>query len=318
MKSKKICKAVWDFVSYDEEDKESLRFENPALRYLSEEQAKEWIRFGTFGNIHTLSDELELLVSNFPKALPKNRKITLIDLGCGDGISSAKTIRLLFDHEYDIADYYAIDFNQTLIDITAERVCSLGGLPISKFHSCCASFETLIENKSFPWRAEQQTNNNSNVLQFFLGNTYNNFEPEKITKLLQALVAYNERVIIGVKVRPSFSTLDAERIIHEYQSFGNAFTFSFGHLLGLRDEEMTREVIYNSALNCLEIWLHTSKEIIPPTMPDIRATKLLVFKSYRPTIEEIHAQLRTLFISKCWRSKNSDDAIFYCKRENEF
>ncbi len=313
MKSKKFGKAIWDSVTYSE-DKQSLLFDDPALRYLSEEQAKEWLRFGTFTNIHTLSGELEILTNNLPKALPKNSKITLIDLGCGDGIGSTQTMRLLYEHNLEVVAYYAIDINQTLINTTATRVCTLGGLPVDRFHGYCTRFESLVKKGNLPWRVKRDPRDNSIVLLLFLGNTFNNFEPKEIVQLLEALVLTTDKTLIGVKVRPSIADFNQEQIVNEYQSFGEAFSFSFGHLLGLRDEEMHREVLYNSAVNRAEIWIHPSKVIIPPTMPDIRATKLLVFKSYRPTIEEMQKQLKTFFSFECWQSEHNDDVVFYCTK----
>ncbi len=63
-----------------------LHLSDTRLRYVTKEQATEWIRMGTFENVHTKSPELSLIAANLARIghiLPHN--ISIVDLGCGDG-----------------------------------------------------------------------------------------------------------------------------------------------------------------------------------------------------------------------------------------
>jgi len=302
---------VWSSASFIEGDATSVCFDDPFLRYISHEQAKEWLRFESFENIHTLSEELEIISQNFMETLPLNSKINLVDLGCGSGTKSTQFIQLLLKHNVDISGYYAVDVNQIFIDTTQRRVCRIGGLSVAKFHGYCTKFETLAEQRPFPWKFHD-IHSGSLVIQLFLGNTFNNFAPKRILKLLRILVQSHERILIGVKVRSHATTEEIEQAVNEYKSFGDDFSFSFGHVLGLDNDEMTRDVRYNPVSNCVEIWIRSTRELTPPGFPAVKARNFLIFRSYRPTFQEVLAELQTVFRTNFWQSKKTNDVIFYC------
>jgi hypothetical protein len=303
----------WESFSFYEEDKANLCFDDPALRYLSDEQAKEWLRFSEFDNIHTLSNEIKIIEENLHILLRSQENLVLVDLGCGDGIKSTQVFCLLRDHGVNISAYHAVDINQVFIDTTKRLICELGGMSPDRFFGHCTKIEDLSLLNSLPWSINSHSN--ERILYLFLGNTYNNFAPRKCQIFIDKLLRPRHQILIGAKVRINFSENEFANLIREYEAFGNTFTFSFGHLLGLADNEMARDVCYNYSMNCVEIWLHLTKPLTPPGFPEVKSRKLLVFRSFRPTKRELINELQDIGLVKLWEAKNGNDVVLHCIRQ---
>lgn len=292
-------------------NKKKLILDNPEIRYLSENQACEWIKISQSENVHSLGQEMVIVDRNIDEILPLlGDSITIVDLGCGDGRKSVQLINILIQHGINIHRYYAVDVNELFINKTIELV--LGNTKLGK--SVCFGINREFQymaNEEMPWNSKESR---SNIVYVLLGNTYNNFSPKLIVEILGNIVQNKQALILGLKVRNGLKNLEILRILKQYKSYGDAFTFSLGELFGLDERRMKRRVKYNKEFNRIEIWLRI-KDGIDIFGNGILAYDLLVCNSYKPTVFDVQELLRNVF-SVClnWSLENRDDVIFFCKK----
>lgn len=283
---------------------------DPKLRYLSEQQADEWIKIGRSVNVHTLSTENRLLKNNFQNIFPtKKRPLVIVDLGCGNGRKAVQLIVDLLESGYTIRKYVAVDVNQKLINAAIRLVVENTTLTKDACISACSSFEDLFIESQKSWGKSDE----ATVVYLLLGNTFNNFERDRIIKLLVRLVRKGEILLVGMKCRRNSSIKERQRIIQEYSSYGPDFTFSFGHLLGLSRGSMQRIVEYNSKRKRLEVYLKFNKPSTFMEKSGIGMCKRLhIFNSYKPTVEEARHLFSFHFKTKVYQNDDSTEAIFSC------
>lgn len=292
----------------DPKQPDRMVFDHPKLRYLTKEQAQEWLRVGTYSNIHTRSNESLIIESQL--GIIRNDlegEVTIVDFGCGDGTKASHLIPLLEVLGHRVAYYIPVDVSSTLIDSATRRVLEWTDLKGEQCIGICSSFEEVLQ-RAPSWKVDQ--GKATTVLGLFLGNTYNNYAPDVGNMLLQGLAAMCDCLLLGVKVRRDSSDKEIARIIHEYQSYGDAFTFSFGRVLGLDEKSMARRVDYNPTLHRVEIAIQITN---PSSLEDLvqRKTKeLLVCCSYRPTLDEIITRLAPSFLMEWWSLESSNDVVF--------
>lgn len=285
----------------------------PELRYLVKEQAEEWIKIGKSVNTHTLSTENSLIKENILEVFPKTRKsLVIVDIGCGDGRKAAQVISDLLSKGHSVSKYVAVDFSKRLVDSAIELVTSKTRLSEENCISACVALEKWSDSLKQSWEISE----NEEVVYLFVGNTFNNFESEEILGILLRIVKQREKILIGIKCRKDSSSKERERIVKEYSSYGPDFTFSFGHLFGLSDNDMEREVEYNIKKNRLEIYL----KVIKPSAFMIekgigKCKRLHVFNSYKPTIEGAEQLLAALFKVKVYKNPDLTEGIFFCTKK---
>lgn len=277
--------------------------------YLTKEQSDEWVRIGTFSNVHTRSPELELIMEHildFQSSL--NKKITLVDLGCGDGRKIPPLVSAL-SAAFDVDGFLAVDANKYLLETALSHIKEHSDLPIENCISYQADFEDIKPadiNSLLP---------NSFHLYTFLGNTFNNFPKNQITGILSRLVEKDQAILIGVKTRKDSSVDEQNRLIKEYSSYGPQFTYSYGHVLGLRDDQMEREVVYDKKENRVDIWLRIlqpSREMIDAGLS--KCKRILAGYRYVPIVEELALWLETYFDVKAYSNGAGTNAVYFCKK----
>lgn len=278
--------------------------------YLTREQSEEWIRIGTFSNVHTHSPELQLISDNIQDIrLLLNKRLSIVDLGCGDGKKIPPLVKIL-SKEFDVQAFLAIDTSKYLLETALSHVREYSGLAFDY----CLSYQVDFEDISI-----SEINNffsETARLYTFLGNTFNNFPRDQITQILSNLMEKDDQaLLIGVKTRMNSSIDEQNRLIKEYSSYGPRFTFSYGHILGLSDDQMQREVTYDLEENRVDIWI----KVLQPSQAMINSglsncEKILAGYRYVPTIEELLSWLTRYFEVKVFSNATNTNAVFCCKK----
>ncbi len=150
----------------------------------------------------------------------------------------------------------------------------------------------------------------------FLGNTYNNFKKEVITPLLHRLLDVNDALIIGIKVRRNSLLDEQQRLIDDHSSFGPEFTYTFAHILGLRDDQVERETVYNAREERIEIWLRVLEPSFEMNQQGLsNCTRILTSYTYYPTVDEFQDSVDTFFETLTFTNKTGTHAIFLCTKK---
>lgn len=280
-----------------------LSLVDPKLRYLSNPQAVEWIKICESKNVHASNDEVSILYKLVPSVLKRAESVDIIDLGCGDGNKAAQLIKLLLKKKlFTINKYIAVDINPLLLEVAVKRVTRTNpSFPEEKCRKARITFEKL-RKKNF--------NSSNNRIFLFLGNTFNNFEVESIMKTMERFTSQGDILALGVKCRKNNSKGEFARMIKQYQSYGDDFTFTMGRELGIPSDFMTREVIYNQELNRIEVWikLKTETHIFSKNI-----RRLHVLNSYKPQISELISKLQKKFSILTVGTKNDNVVILLTK-----
>lgn len=282
--------------------------DHPKLRYLTRKQAEEWLRIGSFENVHTRSAEIAIIESHIDGITDGfDTEVIVVDFGCGDGAKGARVILALEGSGYQVTHYYPVDVNDTLIDASIRRALEWTNLDESQCSGLCISFEDIVQT-DLPWKSNDR--NAATVLGLFLGNTFNNYEPKVADELIKNLGSQCHYLLLGAKVRQNSSHEEIDRIIGQYQSYGNAFTLGFGRVLGLAESSMTRLVEYNFVRSRIEVSIQIAKEHYATTTFPSGITNLLVCSSYKPTKCDIITRLLPMSQITSWCMEDSDDVVF--------
>lgn len=289
---------------------ENIAFNNPAFNFLTEIQAEEWLKIGRYKNFHTTGGEEKILIENMLEIFMGNKKpLVIIDLGCGDGLKSARLINYFEKMNKYIARYIAVDVNELFLDVAVENVMQMTKIDERKCVKICTQFEcleTLIPNELYDIYKENQ------ILFLFLGNTINNFKHVNILQILKKIMPSNSLLWIGAKCRRNSTKKEIMRMLDEFSSFGPDFTFSFGELLGGERSKLEREVKYNFDLNRIEVWLRF-KESNPFMEENELPDYINVGNSYRPTNSELRKLLSDYFKVVSYSNADQTEYIFVCK-----
>jgi histidine-specific SAM-dependent methyltransferase len=290
-------------------NKSEINLTDAKFCYMTKEQAEEWIRIGTFHNVHTLSPEMELISQHCATLdLLSEPKINLVDLGCGDG-RKIPTIMNMLSPRCNIDSFLAIDACKYLLDAALSYIMKNTDLSPNSCKAYMADFEDLKAANIISHISD------SARLYTFLGNTFNNFPRKKITNVLNRILRKKDALFIGVKTRRNSSTEEQNRLIQEYSSYGPRFTYSFGHILGLTDDQMQREVAYNPQQDTIEIWIR----ILQPSKPMIdgglsNCQRILAGYRYVPTIDELSSWFQTFFEIKALSDSSGTNVVYLCKK----
>ncbi|MDE1847864.1 MAG: L-histidine N(alpha)-methyltransferase [Candidatus Micrarchaeota archaeon] len=135
--------------------------------YLAE-GATNWDRVGSKGDISIIQRKLIISrITQFINVLPKDSRINVVDIGCGNGAPAIMIMEELKRKGFGFA-YVPLDVSRAMLDLAGERVRSkIGGLKVNKI-------EFDFEHGNFSDRIYDLTGEGEINLLLFLGNTLGN------------------------------------------------------------------------------------------------------------------------------------------------
>jgi uncharacterized SAM-dependent methyltransferase len=239
--------------------------------------------------------------------------INIYDLGTGDGEKADKLISTIERIKpATLINYYAVDFSQKMLDITTAKI--KGDHPLLNIIQMKADLLEL-DHKIVPNGHNQ---NNVNIF-LLLGNTYGNFESQKLLKMLHNLLGENDVLVIGMELMGSNS--DTGKFVREYSTEADKkFILSFFSELSLDESNLGFEAIFNEKTQRIELYatIKTLPDLLVPNVKSLglkSGQKILMVSSWKPTENELVDQLSKYFDTSVALNDDKTLAVVLCRQK---
>ena len=205
------------------------------------------------GGINTIEAELlKKKINNFLSVYKENKKINIIDMGCGNGVPAYSILNELKDKKLSFS-YVPIDISKEMLDLAIKNVKS-------KFGNIeCKPFQLDFELGNFSDIIYELKKDGSCNLLLFLGSTLGNHSNRNrvLTNFRDSMTS-EDYLIIGVELT-NLSKIN--KILPHYQGkLSEYFVYFIPEKIGIKRKDTTYDVSWNDQLHQVEARMILKKE----------------------------------------------------------
>jgi uncharacterized SAM-dependent methyltransferase len=291
---------VKDYIK-NQEPRKIWSLEELSLWYLTEEQAKEYLRITEEGSYSQkyVSAEKDLIKNSKSEIVRKlSDSFNIVDLGCGDG---SKALELILESAEQGKNtiYVPVDINQYMLDLAEEKAKGLvRTVPIN----------ADLTKLSLP---EITRDLHPNNLLLFAGHTFGNFDTKYIANHLSANMQSNDYLLIGMQTR----NMSIDAIITAYNSKPvEDWVFLTPKQAGFTKEDLSYKIMYDTETKRITFVFTVLN--VPIDLQDTRMSRgdeIRVLFSYKPTTVELRMDLEQHFDIKMYTNQQNSCALSLCK-----
>jgi len=273
-----------------------------AQGYLDLEQSPEY-REGL------IQAEVMLIESNLDRILVQlpEKKVNLVDLGCGNGEKAAMFIGRL-GRKLGVR-YCPVDISSYMV---ARALATVGRMDIDGVVECKENISDF-ENLTNVMPAFRRGGYDSSLV-LLLGNTIGNFDREDILEGIHQSMQPQDYLLIGTELR---DTKRVELIVKEYDApLVNQFLVHLPRQVGLSEEDVEFEVEFNRDRVDLFYRVKNDRTVrhLGRNIDFKAGDRILAAISYKYTQDELRQLLEKRFETEVYPNKEANYALALCRK----
>jgi uncharacterized SAM-dependent methyltransferase len=234
-------------------------------------------------------------------------KVTIMDIGCGDGKKAVVPIEYLKKEDKKII-YCPIDISGHMVEKAKQKISQMDVDELVEFKWNISDFENL-ENVTPLLRRK-----NEGIFMLFLGGTLGNFEIHEVIYEIRESMNNNDRLLIGVALAGD----KKEGYAQAYKTnYADNFLIKVLEQVGFKKDELVYNSRYkNHRVECYYT-INTDKEIKfqNKEISFNKGDQIIVSVSYKYNEKEFESALK-LYFEKCkiFTNKSKTWALALCKK----